>query len=298
MEVNSSTQGPGPVRLMTHNMLWDGLFKRTDHFSRVLMALQPDIICYQECRQPAAAVAATLDDILPIEGSNWHAYKAKTNVVASRWPLSLTVADTNPTTRRGQAMALVDLPDNAYDVDMYVISAHFKCCGSAGSSEDRRRQKQADANVSWFRDIRDTGGRIDLPNDTPIVIAGDFNIVGGQQPLQTLVDGNIIDETTYGPDSSPDWDGTELADLEPTHTSGTDTYTWRNDKSKYPPGRLDFVLYTDSVLDAEWSFVLNTLELSESELAENGLLANDSPETSDHLPIVVDFVILPTTQAQ
>lgn len=278
------------VRLMSHNMLWDGLFKRPEPHTRILQAIQPDIICYQEVNSSAAAVQAQLDSILPLgDGVNWNAYKADDNVIASRWPLSKERSDTIPTTARGQAMALVDLPDAFYEVDLYVISAHFKCCGTMGSSEDQKRQQQADANTNWFRDLRQPSGSEDLNPNTPFLIAGDFNMVGGPQPLLTLLTGNIIDEVHYGPDSMPDWDGTPLFDALPLHNAGPAAYTWRSDGSSFGPGRMDFVLFTDSAVSIAKSYVLNTLDMSATDLAAYGLGQDDTAGASDHLPLVVDF---------
>jgi endonuclease/exonuclease/phosphatase family metal-dependent hydrolase len=283
---------PRHVRLMSYNMLWDGLLVRPEPHDRILRAIEPDIICYLEAqrRTPAEAIQARLDEALPLGGgTSWQVYKADTDVIASRWPLSMRTADTIPATGRGQAMALVDLPNGLYDTDLYVISAHFKCCGTMGSSEDQRRQQQADANVNWFRDLREPGGNVDLPPDTPFLICGDFNMVGGPQPLTTLLSGNIIDEAHYGADSPPDWDGTDLKDARPLHNAGPAAYTWRDDESAFGPSRMDFIIYTDSVLNVAREYVLNTLDMSAEALAAHGLRRDDTATASDHLPLVVDF---------
>jgi endonuclease/exonuclease/phosphatase family metal-dependent hydrolase len=282
---------PDLVRLLSYNMLWDGLFDRPEPFKRILRALSPDIICFQEVNSSAADVAAQLDDILPLGESQWQAFKSRGPVIASRWPLSMQAADTIPTTDRGQPMALVDLPDDRYDVDLYVISAHLKCCGSEGGPEDLRRQTQADANINWFRELRQPGGSVELPAGTPFVIAGDFNMVGGLQPLHTLLDGNIINEDIYGADSPPDWDGSDLTDLHPRHNAKAADFTWRSEGSPYPPGRLDFALYTDSVMCADKSFVLDTVDMDPAALTAHGLLRQDCADASDHLPLVVDFAL-------
>ncbi len=282
---------PNHVRLLSYNMLWDGLFDRPEPFSRILQALEPDVICFQEVRSSPVAVAARLDAILPLGDSHWQAHGARGTVLAASWPLSMQAADTVPSTRRGQAMALVDLPDALYDVDLYATSAHLKCCGEEGGPEDERRQKQADANINWYRDLREAGGEVDLPAGTPFLIAGDFNMVGGMQPLHTMLDGNIIDEETYGPDSAPDWDGSNLADVHPRHNAKPADYTWRSDNSPYPPGRLDFALYTDSVMHEAKSFVLDTLDMGPVDLDAYGLLREDCAEASDHLPLVIDFAL-------
>ncbi|MCI0333260.1 MAG: hypothetical protein L0228_08565, partial [Planctomycetes bacterium] len=173
------------------------------------------------------------------------------------------------------------------------MNNHFKCCGDPGGSEDALRQQQADALVNWMRDARTPDEFINLPANTPMAVVGDLNIVGLPDPLNNLLSGNIVDNATYGADSPPDWDGTSLADLHPLHNgTGPADYTWRNDTSIYDPGRLDYVLYTDSVARVANHFVLNTVDMSAADLAATGMQTYDVTITSsnyDHLPLVADF---------
>ena len=59
-------------------------------------------------------------------------------------------------------MCLVDLPDDRFSNDLYVMNNHYKCCGGF----DARRQEQSDALVNWQRDARTPGGFITLPAGT------------------------------------------------------------------------------------------------------------------------------------
>ncbi len=286
---------PDLVRLLTWNVKNDGLADRPEPFGRMLAALQPDVICFQELYDTDATTLSTLlDQMLPLgEAQSWHVYHASDDAVCSRYPLSMTRGDTFPDTDRGQAMALVDLPDAAFDHDLYVISVHMKCCGSLGTSEDDRRQTHCDANANWFRELRTPGGVATIPTGTPIVIAGDYNMVGGPQPLWTLLTGDIQNEALFGADSPPDWDGTAMIDVIPRHNAANATYTWRNVSSSFPPGRLDFVHYTDSVTAAARSFVFNTTGMSLADLAKYGIFPGDIETASDHLPVVFDLAIHP-----
>ena len=289
--VSLDKDNPAFVRVMTWNMLWGGLIDRPGPFNRILAALEPDVILFQEAADLTWwEIRNRLDDILPLGGgAQWQVYWANNNAVASPWSSSMWLGETIPSSNRGMAMALIDLPDAEHGTDLYVVNAHFKCCGGMGGSEDDQRQKQSDALVNWFRDLREPGGYVNLPADTPFLVAGDFNMVGGPQPLLTLLDGNIIDESTFGSDSPPDWDGSHMADLVPPHSAAPAAHTWRSPTGWHGPGRLDFVLYTDSVMYAAKRFVLDTAEMSAGDLAAYGLLAQDSADASDHLPIIVDF---------
>ena len=295
-------QSPGDLRVVSYNVNWDKIFPETDagaaeKFQRVIKALDPDILNLQEIRQnDAGAVVALMNAIDPRPaGRTWHAHKGATNVIVSRFPLKQTADRTAPSASplRDPACALVDLPDHRFAVDVYVLNSHFKCCG--GTENDPKRQKQADALVNWIRDGRTAGGEFDLPAGTPILIVGDLNLVGGPQPLATLLTGDIINEDTYGEDFAPDWDDSELTDAHPLHNAvGPDDYTWRNDDDRWDPGRLDYIIYTDNVLEEVHGFVLNTTTMTDEELARARLEKFDVTldlvgRHFDHLPVVVDF---------
>lgn len=299
-------QDPAHVRLVSYNMLWGGIIRRPEYYNRILRALRPDVICFQEVGHSwresdppdvlvnAETVGARLDEILPLgDGQRWHLHSHRSSVIASRWPLTMRADDVPFATGVGQAMALVDLPDDRYPADLYVICAHYKCCGSLDSEEDRQRQIQSDGNVAWLRELREPGGQATLPPRTPFVICGDLNLVGGHQILDTLVTGNIIDEARFGPDSPPDWDDSPLCDLRPLHNSGPAAYTWRDDEAAFTPGRLDAIIYSDRVMRAAHSFILNTRDMAPEDLTRHNLHRDDGPKASDHLPLVLDFEILP-----
>ena len=291
-------------RLMTYNVGWDSVFPskdatRAERFQRIVRAVAPDVLALQEIRQfDARETAALLDEISPRPaGERWHACRGKSGAVASRFPLIRAITRLDPPTYRDPVIALIDLPDNRCAVDLCVVSNHFKCCGDANN--DPIRQKQADGVMNWLRDARTPGGEVDIPEHTAFVFAGDLNLVGGPQPLLTLLTGDISDEALFGTDFAPDWDGTYLTDAHPLHNgSGPDDYTWRKDDSGFDPSRLDYVLYSDSVLEAVNQFVLNTILMSEAELANSGLERFDCCHDShgrelDHLPVVVDLRIRP-----
>ena len=133
-----------------------------------------------------------------------------------------------------------------------------------------------------------------------MIVLGDMNIVGGQQPLLTLATGDIQDNARYGIDSFPDWDGSANTILDATHNAvaGAETYTWRNNMSQFDPGRLDYMVYSDSVLAPTKGFVLNTNTMTEADLTAAGLQPFDSLYDGDsghydHLPVVMDFRIQP-----
>lgn len=299
---------PSDLRVASYNVNWDSIFpdddpnnsslrccNKTAEFRRLIAAIQPDIMCLQEINsaRPAQNVADIFDSTLPLpDGQHWFSAIGYSNVIISRWPLSMVRALTTPPGERPQCMALVDLPNAAFPKDLYIMNEHFKCCSSP--IDDTLRQRQADAIVNWLRDARTAGGFINLPAGTPLLVIGDLNIVGSLNPLNTVLCGDIADNAAFGPDSPPDWDATCAADAHPLHNLvGPDDYTWRDDASAFPPGRLDFAIYSDSILNIARKLLINTTSMSAADRAATGLLENDvvltPPGGFDHLPMVIDF---------
>jgi endonuclease/exonuclease/phosphatase family metal-dependent hydrolase len=288
------------LRLATYNVWKNSIFEQAsyrDKFARVVRAIDADVWALQEVWEPTAAVEALFDELLPLpDAGRWHAVFAGVQVTVSRYPIVLHHWETTPNCGTKASLDLIDLPDEL-NADLYLIHPRF--APFEGPEQDAERQCQADQIISWLRRATDPEGAVGLAAGTPIVIAGDLNMVGSLQSLHTLLEGDIADEARFGPDHAPDWDGTGLVDAEPLHNAvGPDTWTWRSDQSKWAPGRLDFILYSDSVMRLEGSFVLNTASLSDSALAEVGLERLDvalypvhNGIAFDHLPVVADFAL-------
>ena len=298
-----SKADPLDIRIMAYNH--GGYFisntGRDAAFNRILVAINPDLICFEEFASNVtqSTIAARLNSIMPIAAPGWQVHLGllggTRNVIASRFPLTLTRTDTIPvSSTRGVTIALADLPNATYPVDVYLLGCHLKCCGTAGGTEDVSRQKSADAIANWLGDARGvsrpSGNNISLPLDTPMLALGDFNLVGGPQPENTLITGNIQDEATYGADVKGDWDITDMGDLMPADPFTGDTFTWQSSGS-FPNSRLDRFFYTDHVGIVANKFVLNTNTMTPAALAAAGLQASDTlkTSTSDHLPIVMDL---------
>ena len=121
-----------------------------------------------------------------------------------------------------------------------------------------------------------------------------MNLVGYSQQYYTIVNGTISDTSTYGIGGMPDWDNTPFQDEIAYFNEKDIAYTW--DKSfpnsgDYPPGRLDYVFYTNSVMSTNKSFILSTEHMSSALLSQNNLLVNDTRNASDHFPVIVDYIL-------
>lgn len=306
---------PAALRLVTYNVRWNSIFpdvdpRRAERFARLARALDPDVLCLQEIgvhpddlddpgakRWAAADVVELLEVLLP-GGAGWHAFQGGDNVIVSRFPLSRTGSRTRPEAERSLALALIDLPDERFAADIYLLANHFKCCDP--ERFDAARQQQADAIAAWVRDLARPGGELDLPRGTPFAVVGDLNLVGSLRSLATLVRGDVHDERRYGADFAPDWDGSPLTDLHPRHNGDprAPDWTWNGGSERFAASRLDFVLYSDSVLEVAHALALDTTTWSDAELERAGLERWDTTADGvgryiDHLPIVCDLLVVP-----
>jgi len=286
--IEISREDTSLLRVMNWNVFFDGLLEpgRADNFERILQAIQPDIICFNEFfNSSATQVVDAINQMLPLPGSaSWYGVKLDAgNVTISKYPIIQSWA-VYP--GRRITASLIDLPQYN-EKDIMVINSHFICCGVAG--RDSIRQLEADATIAFILDAKSVGGLIDLPANTPFLIAGDLNLVGLRQQLTTLTTGEIINTQIFGNGSPPDWDNTDLEDLLSSQTDKRTAYTWRSDNSSFPPGRLDFQIYSNSVLTVEKDYVIQTEVMNTSRLTQYGLQQFDTRDASDHFPKVTDY---------
>lgn len=268
------------LRVMTYNTYRDGVFDstRAPAFDRILGAVGPDLIGLEEVgAHPAEVVAARFQRLMG--SATYHAQVADVMAI-SRFPLTGTypVGD--------NAAFLVDLSSLGRGQLLFVV-AHPPCC-----NKEDARQLELDQLMGFVRDARQGNGPASLIAGTPIVIVGDMNLVGEPAQQAVLVQGTIVNAARFGPSFAPDWDGTSLTDLVPRHLASPHTFTWFDARSSFTPGRLDYVVFSDSRLRAVQSAVLWTPELPAALLAQLGLQPDDTAVASDHLPVVADFAFL------
>ncbi len=281
-EVTFERQDSNHLRLLSHNVNRRHFHpEKKDAFTRVYQALSPDLLLLQEAYKGSA------DEILeyfqpalpPSRSGNWYAYRsgAEATVLLSPYPAKAVVPLGN------SAAYLLQLPGHK-EPQLALIALSMPCC-----RQDSARQAEADQILAFIRDLQTPGGTFNLPKGTPIMLAGDANLVGLKRQYHTLLEGSIQDETTYGKAFSPDWDSTPLKDLHPPHFQRPHTYTWRG--NGFFPGRLDYVFYTDSVLKIGHHFVFDTVGLPKATLEKYNLQEMDAPNTYKHMPLVVDMVL-------
>lgn len=263
----------GSVRLVAYNVENSSPDSNPEPFTRMLRAIDPDIICVQEWYdQTPESLETWFNRELPISGT-WRAITSQGRGVAvvTRFdasplgPNAVVVRPEGEDRTVRSATAIVDTPAGP----IAVSSVHLKCCGSYGGREDTIRIAEAEGIASMLQQW------IDDPMGTGVVIAGDYNLVGGTEPLDAITDGL-------------DSDGSELTLVDARGLAEPTLATWTKATSSFLPGRLDYVAFSDARLGVERSFVFDPARLDTESLTALNLSAEDG-RASDHLPIVVDF---------
>ena len=269
--------------------MWWNVNRRMDQNSpaasmgRMVAALAPDIIGFSEVDDVSAAyVKGLLESWLP--GSTWNVVKDDYDLmVATTWPIASSYPDVY------RSFPAIIGTEDVFGVPTLFTSSHLKCCG--GLTNEEKRQSEADEYMAFQRDAMTAGGQVDVPSGSPILFGGDLNMVGLAAPITTLESGDIADEAQYGADFAPDWDGTGMLQVAAVQADRPMDYTWRNDGSSYMPGKLDYALVSDGVLQVLRSFGLQTSDMSADRLNAYGLQSGDTWNASDHLPVVVDVAL-------
>jgi endonuclease/exonuclease/phosphatase family metal-dependent hydrolase len=224
---------------------------------RLLNAVSPDVILLQEEYDTAPdALRQVLASAFP---GDWDLVKVAGNVIATRMPLTQF-----PTLDPSHAAAITTHHTLG---PILLLAVHKRCCGHIGSREDVHRIEQTRALMRTIDLVR---AHHDI--DIPVVLAGDWNLVGSRTPLDLLTQ-------PTGPD---------LHAVDARHLSSLDTYTWFNPRSDFTPGRLDLAA-VDARSSASRAFLVDSRALDPAQLRGAGLQAADS-SASDHLLLVLDLI--------
>lgn len=247
----------------------------------LLAAADPDVIGFSEVANASAtSVRNKLNAWLPLpDEAEWHVVKDDWDLmVASRFPILETHASVNR-----QFPVLIETTD-VLGAPCLFTSSHLKCCG--GQSNEDQRQAEADEFMGFLRDGMESG---DWPESMPVIYGGDLNMVGLVGPVTTLTTGNIVDEGSFGPDFAPDADGTDFTEWPIVQSDHPMDYTWENNNGEWIPGKLDYIISNDAVVEMVRGFGLNTGTMSAGRLAEFGFSSGTTLTASDHTMIVADF---------
>jgi exonuclease III len=282
--ISLKQENPNSLRIMTYNVLGDGLLKPEQYpsMSKIIKAIQPQIMVFQEIYNYDADTALKQIEKItpPNEQQQWYSIKEGQDVIiVSRYPIE------SSTSIDGNGAFLLDLYSK-FESKILLIGAHLPCCAN-----NEGRRNEIDALMQFIHETKESESEIPLSENTPIIILGDCNLVGDAQQLQTLLTGDIQDTIRFGSRFSPDWDHSSFADLLPYCTNIPFAFTWYDRYSSFSPGRLDFIIYSDSVIQPVKKFVLFTPAIPADTLATYGLESDDVLNASDHLPVIADFIL-------
>lgn len=264
------------VRVVSWNIEKAAPREQPDPFGRILRALDPDVVLVQEWWNTSEEELLGWFSTNVPSPTPWRVatFGELGVAILSRGPLSATsterlLVDRYGDGRRRSPVRYVCAAAETSIGTLLLASIHLKAFGGDGSPEDDLRQRQARA---IHADLR---GQLDRFPDAGLALAGDLNLVGTRRPLDLL----RLDL---------DRDATELETADAALLGGRSVQTWYSSDGQYSPGRLDYALVSDSVLEVARTFVLETDKLARSSLQESGLLPDDS-RCSDHRPLVLDL---------
>lgn len=274
----TSLEKPGNTdfRFMTYNVENDQLFdpSRKATFERIFKAMNPDLIALQEVRSfNSQETKDLIDEFLP--GHTWYHKKHGFDIVTiSKYPILYSESVD------GNAAFFLDVDGQ----EVLLINCHLPCCDN-----NTDRQVEVDIIMEYIRDLKNNKGSYNILEGTPIIIAGDMNFVGDAHQPYTFATGDILYNGSYGPDFAPDWDDSDLNEVNAFATNSIGNFTWLKTNSDFNPSKLDWVFYTDSKLAVENTYALYTRGLNPVVLSDNNLQSDDVIAASDHLPVIVDF---------
>ena len=264
-------------RLVSHNTLNNGLINedRAPYLRRIYRFLKPDVVTLNECWDVSAPKAQRFfnTQVTKNQSKSWHAVKLdEGNIILSRYTMGRKW-HINDSFRLSAAM--VQHPDEPF----MLINAHLSCC-----DQNQKRKKQARALMEFIDDAQEPGGRLSIQSGTPIVVAGDMNLVG-----EGITKAMLTGDTTAIKGFKPDWDYTSLNIAGTPHSHGRFTYTWQSLESGWPAGKLDYICFTGSVLNLINHYTFITQKLPDDLLKQGTLDAHTTSNASDHYPLVADF---------
>lgn len=250
---------PNVFRIANLNTLDNGLVdkQRGPIQHRLLAHVNADVYTFQEeWEEPMFNRAVPeLSKALGTElGTVWFGGCA----IASRLPLEKL-----PMTLDRAVAGLVTQPDGTR---VAVISVHLKSRGYFGSQEDALRLQQAEQIVGELKKMR-AGEFGEGAREAGVIVVGDYNLVGSETPLRTMIDAGLVDLICKNP-------------------ANGEATTWRGDSnSSFWPGRLDLLCYGPKLVPVK-GWVFDSATYSKGNM--HGIVAEDSA-SSDHLMLIGDF---------
>lgn len=267
------------LRVVSFNGEYSKILDDADRLGRVLRAIKPDIILFQELtnKTEASDVESTLNRQAPPPVDRWRVRigQGGGNLrcgIATYLPISpvekleLVSFPDNPDRELRQDSALIEHNGRR----LLAVSIHLRCCGGPTGPEEESRMTEVTELRKTIDPLREA-----LKIDG-FLAGGDFNLVGTRNPLDTFC-------------KAGDFDGTDLTFAQPYKLDNKSNATWSDRTQPFVPGRLDYIVTSDSSLVTVKSFVFDTADLASTWLEHYELRTDDSMMLSDHRPVVIDL---------
>ncbi len=301
-EIDSLQRAQGTdLRVVTWNVSHRTMTERLDDISRVLHALDGDILLLNEVSNKLSPDGIErMVGRLPTgsDSREWKSTRGEGGgdercLVASRFPFRPSTSINRTRYPKGIHHAIDVLFDHESQTDIFgTIDADICAAGAVVEAGNKRilavslgLQSKGQEATGWEEVVRRLqagsvqsaiSAALEVDPVDAIVVGGDFNLVVTDLPLQLV-------RTGLDSEKRP------LSIVEALQPDGFSNATWRQPGSGYLPGRLDYILFSGSTLAQQRSFVFDSADLDNRWLAKHGLKAGDSSVISDHLPIVADF---------
>jgi endonuclease/exonuclease/phosphatase family metal-dependent hydrolase len=258
-----SLEKKGTFRVVSWNVKLGNLLDNPRCSTRILKALQPDVLLLQELDGDDTPEKLTqfLQGAL---GNTWNVRMSASNGTKRHQRLRSAIASTFPLDeieiKRKETLKAIRANADIDGTVVQFLSLHLRCCGGPTGEEEKQRQREAQIISSAAKSSTSSAS----------IIAGDWNLVGTKKPLDIVIAKGF----------------TVIQALQP---DGALYATWSNITSSFTPGRLDWMLFKGKNIQSSKSFVLDSSDFDVETLTKYGLRRGDTAELSDHLPLVADF---------
>jgi endonuclease/exonuclease/phosphatase family metal-dependent hydrolase len=255
----------GAFRVVSWNVQLGSLLDKTRCGHRILKALQPDVLLLQELdsddtpenlRQFLHEALGNTWNVLMSEPNGKERHHKLRSAIASTFPLEEVAIKKLGTLKAVRANAEIE------GTTIQFLSLHLRCCGGPTGEAEEQRQREA-------KIIRRAAKS---PKSKASIIAGDWNLVGTNKPLQIVTSSDFEVVDALQPD-------------------GALCATWANTNSPFTPGRLDWMVFNGKKIQLSNSFVLDSSDFDVETLTKYSLRRDDTANLSDHLPLVADFSV-------
>ncbi len=297
------------IKIMSYNLLIypeGDMVNRIDTLSDILDYYQPDLLLLQELRSEEGLrqIEEELDALfggyaagsyVPQISNPSNSWRLQQNMVYNEAVFELVGEEVIETPYRDvnyfQFKILSDVDGEEELLHTYVT--HLK--SSQGSSNEQLR-------LSMVEVLLDRIG--DLPDDSNVVVAGDFNVYYGGEPAYELLLKANGTNTLHDPIDMPGWAGSNFPNLE-VYSQSTRLSSLEDGSGGGMDDRFDFILLSDALMQTNSPYVYKAD--SYHALGNNGTCYNrdlidcttvdNVPyeilrslyHMSDHLPIVLSL---------